>query len=126
MDRLVRARLGEALKPMGVSVTQYTILSVLRARSGLSNAQLARRSYITAQAMHQTLNRLEARGLVERSASPDHGRVQQARLTPSGEDLVDQCDELVDQVESGVFGALGDGDLRRLRTLMERCVDDNR
>ena len=60
LDRLIRARLVDALRPFEVTVPQYTLLSVLDIRPGLSNAQLARRSYISAQAMHQLVNGLEA------------------------------------------------------------------
>ena len=82
LDRLLRRRLGEALAPHGLSLPEYTTLSVLHFRSGLSNAELARRSLITPQAMNEVLTRLEERGLVRRRVDPDHGRVRPAELTP--------------------------------------------
>lgn len=117
LDRLVRSRLSEALRPFGVSVTQYTLLSVLARRPGLSNAQLARRSYITAQAMHQVVNGLEERGLIERETSPEHGRIQMTQLTEEGIALVDRCEEAVTNVEQELFDSLSpeeESDLRRL------------
>ena len=66
LDRLVRSQLSDVLELFDLSVPQYTLLSVLEHRPGLSNAQLARRSYITAQAMHQVVNGLEERGLITR------------------------------------------------------------
>ena len=44
MDRVVRRAIDDVVKAHGLSVNQYTTLSVLDHRSGLSNAQLARRS----------------------------------------------------------------------------------
>jgi len=58
LDRLIRSKLSDALKPFGLSVPQYTLMSILEHRPGLSNAQLARRSYITAQAMHRAAHAL--------------------------------------------------------------------
>jgi DNA-binding MarR family transcriptional regulator len=122
LDRLIRSRLAEALKPFDVSVTQYTVLSVLQHRPGLSNAQLARRSYITAQAMHQMVNGLEERGLITREVSPDHGRVQMTELTPAGRELLRRCDRAVNEVEERIFGSLGDGEENRLRDLLQASI----
>lgn len=123
LDRLLRTHLTEALKPFDVSVPQYTVLSVLRSRPGLSNAQLARRSYITAQAMHQMVYGLEERGLIVREVSSDHGRVQETRLTKRGEELLVRCDREVDQVEVRIFGSLGSGEESRLRSLIAASID---
>lgn len=123
LDRLLRSQLGEALKPFALSVPQYTVLSVLRNRPGLSNAQLARRSYITAQAMHQMVYGLEERGLIVREVSSDHGRVQETRLTERGNALLARCDREVDRVEAEIFGSLGDDDESRLRSLITAAID---
>lgn len=123
LDRLIRQRLSEALKPFDVSVPQYTLMSVLDHRPGLSNAQLARRSYITAQAMHQVVNALEQRGLIRRSSSPDHGRVQMAELTGSGKDLLEKCDAAVALVEADLFGALGPDEESLLRRFLQDTID---
>lgn len=122
LDRLVRARISESLRPHGVSVPQYTALGLLADRPELSNAQLARRSYITAQAMHQMLGGLEERGLIVRTASPDHGVIRLTRLTTEGEDLLVDCDRAVDQVESEVFGALDEAERQVLHGLLGRTV----
>src|SRR3954462_12780026 len=88
LDRILRRRLGDALAPHGLSLPEYTTLSVLRARPGPSNAQLARRSLITPQAMNEVLARLEGRGLVRREVDPAHARIRRARLTAAGETLL--------------------------------------
>jgi hypothetical protein len=54
---------------------------VLRARPGLSNAQLARRSLVAPQSI---LAKLERRGLVGREVDPGHGRI--LRATPTEAD----------------------------------------
>lgn len=107
LDRLVRSQLAAVLEGFDLSVPQYTLLSVIEHRPGLSNAQLARRSYITAQAMHQVVNGLEERGLIARRVSPDHGRIQLTELTDAGMDLLKSCDEEVNRIEERIFGVSG-------------------
>lgn len=122
LDRLVRARISEGLRPYVVTVPQYTALGLLAARPELSNAQLARRSYVSAQAMHQLLGVLEKRGLIVRTASPEHGLIRLARLTAEGERLLAECDRAVDEVEAQVFGGLDEAELETLRSLLEQTV----
>jgi DNA-binding MarR family transcriptional regulator len=123
LDRLVRSQLSEVLEPFDLSVPQYTLLSVLEHRPGLSNAQLARRSYITAQAMHQVVNGLEERGLIARRVSPDHGRIQLTELTDEGLALLKSCDEEVTHLEERIFGGLGEKGEERLRRLIQAAID---
>lgn len=123
LDRLVRSQLVDALEPFDLSVPQYTLLSVIEHRPGLSNAQLARRSYITAQAMHQVVNGLEERGLIARRVSPDHGRVQLTELTDDGMALLKACDEEVTRLEERIFGVLGEKGEKRLRELLQAAID---
>ena len=54
-DRVVRRAMNEVLAAHGVSLNQYTTLSVLAGRGGLSNAQLARRSLVSPQSMNEVL-----------------------------------------------------------------------
>jgi DNA-binding MarR family transcriptional regulator len=123
LDRLVRSQLTDVLEPFDLSVPQYTLLSVLQHRPGLSNAQLARRSYITAQAMHQVVNGLEERGLIVRRVSPDHGRIQLTELTDDGLAILKACDEEVTRLEGRIFGGLGEKGEERLRELLQSAID---
>jgi DNA-binding MarR family transcriptional regulator len=72
------------LEPFGLSVPEYTTLSILHTVPGLSNAQLARRALITPPAMLEVLAMLERRDLVVRHADPEHGRIRRADLTDEG------------------------------------------
>src|SRR3954451_10526550 len=106
LDRILRRRLGDALAPHGLSLPEYTTLSVLRARPGLSNAQLARRALITPQAMNEVLARLERRGLVRREVDPAHARIRRARLTAAGETLLAAADAATAPVEEALTPGL--------------------
>lgn len=99
LDRALRRELDRRLEPFGLSWPQYTALSVLRHTSGLSNAQLARRSYVAPQSMHQVIDALERSGYVERAPSAAHRKVLETRLTPSGELELAACDEAINAME---------------------------
>ena len=117
LDRLLRMRLGDALEPHRLTLAEYTALSVLEARSGLSNAQLARRALITPQAMNEVLARLESRRLVRRGQAV--GRARPAELTASGRRLLAAADSSVDAVERSMLAGLSREDRTRLRDALD-------
>jgi DNA-binding MarR family transcriptional regulator len=122
MDRLVRQAISKVVGPRGLSVNQYTTLSVLDRRSGLSNAQLARRALVSPQSMNEVLLTLEQRGLVQRRAHPEHGRILQARLTAKGRSVLAACDDEVRQVEDRMVRCLDEEDRTAFRDAMLRCI----
>lgn len=122
LDRALRRQLDERVERHGLTTLQYTTLSVLRARSGLSNARLARRALMTPQSMSEVLARLEEKGLIRRSPDPDHGRILRVDLTAAGLETLAECDEVVDEIEARMFAELAPSDRERLASALASCV----
>jgi DNA-binding MarR family transcriptional regulator len=122
LERAVRKAINDKVRPYGLTTLQYTALSVLGARGGLSNAQLARRAYMTPQSMSEVLEALQAKGLIERGPLPEHRRVLPARLTPEGRKVLAACDEAVDAVEAGMLAGLDAGQATLLREWLLTAV----
>lgn len=123
VERGLRARLDEALATCGVSTPEYTLLSVLRERDGLSSAQLARRVFVTPQAMNQLVIALEERGLIRRKPSESHGRIMHASLTPKGTALLEACDRATLPEEEWLLASLSKADAAALRRILSACAD---
>ncbi|MFD9726470.1 MarR family winged helix-turn-helix transcriptional regulator [Streptomyces sp. NPDC059072] len=87
-ELVVRARLDELLKPAGVTALQYTALTVLERHDGISAAQLARDSFVTAQSMADMVRTLEARGLIRREPNPANRRERLILLAEPGRRLL--------------------------------------
>ena len=122
LDRVVHRAIRDAVRDHGLSVGQYTALSVLGVRSGLSNAQLARRSLVSPQSAHEVLLSLEQRGLVRRRAHAEHGRILQTRLTAKGRRTLEACNEQVRDVELGMVKGLTRQQRSALRHALLNCV----
>jgi DNA-binding MarR family transcriptional regulator len=92
LSRLVDRRLAVNFARFGIESWMYDVLATLR-RSGepyeLTAGDLVRQSMVTTGAITNRIDRLEARGLVERARTDDRRKVI-VRLTPTGRDLVDQ------------------------------------
>jgi DNA-binding MarR family transcriptional regulator len=122
LERAVRKRIIEAVKPFQLSVAQYTVLSVLNTRGQLSNAQLASRAFITPQAMNEVVQLLEARKLVTRRPDPSHGRIVQLAVTPRGLQTLRECDAAVRALEKSMLADLSDEARESLRSSLALCV----
>jgi DNA-binding MarR family transcriptional regulator len=101
LHQLVFSSVSELAARHGLTALQFTTLSVLN-RHGvpLSNSQLARRSFMTAQSMHEIIYRLEEDGLIERTPDPSHGRKLPAILTTKGRRVVAACEASVAEFEA--------------------------
>jgi DNA-binding MarR family transcriptional regulator len=123
VERGVRSGLDTILQPMGVTTPEYTALSVLRHRSGLSSAQLARRAFVSAQAMNQIVVSLERAGWIERTPDPDNGRILRAELTREGRTVLSACDKATAQVERTLLSQLSEAQAQSLRATLELCAN---
>jgi DNA-binding MarR family transcriptional regulator len=122
LDRALRREIGALVAPHGLTVPQYTALSILRDRAGLSNAQLARRSYVTPQSMNEVIAVLEREGLVARSPAANHGRVLEMTLTRAGRDVLGRCDAAVTEMENRMLADLDAGERAELLHALKDCV----
>ena len=109
-----RSLIDDQLDTFGITLNQYTALSVLRMRAGLSSAELSRRSFVTPQAMNQLVGILEGRRLLAREADPRHRRILRAYLTPAGHRLLAQCDAVIDEAEQAMLRDLTAAERRGL------------
>jgi len=98
------------------------VLSILRDRTGLSNAQLARRSFVTPQSMNEVIASLERDGLVARSPAANHGRVLETSVTEAGLAVLARCDEAVNEMEGRMLGDLDDEARAQLLNALTGCV----
>ncbi|GAA5207892.1 MarR family winged helix-turn-helix transcriptional regulator [Streptomyces thinghirensis] len=102
----VRARLDELLKPAGVTALQYTALTVLERHDGISAAQLARDSFVTAQTMADMVRALENRGLIRREPNPDNRRERLILLADAGRRLLAEYAEPARGLEERMVAGL--------------------
>ena len=123
LTRLSRA-IGRDLiaAKLTLSGPQVAALLALRRESGLSNAQLARRAYVSPQAMNEVTLELERRDLIERHPDQGNRRILRARLTSAGETILTSWDAAIDDVEDQLFDGFSSAELRAFSRALDRCV----
>ena len=109
----LRSRMDGALRPLGLTVPQYACLELL-ASGPLTNAELARGAFVTAQSMNSVVTSLQERGLVAREDVAPSGRRRPAELTASGRALLAEADGPVRRIETQMIEAIAGRDVDRL------------
>lgn len=116
-------RVHEALKPAGLSPTQYNVLRILRGagEAGLPCGEIAARMITRDPDITRLLDRLEARGLVRRKRQKKDRRVIQVVITSAGFELLAGLDEPIRETHRRQFGHLSEEQLRTLIALLEEA-----
>ncbi|MFD1972456.1 MarR family winged helix-turn-helix transcriptional regulator [Trinickia caryophylli] len=106
LDRILRRKMTDTLAPLGLTLAQFTALSVLEARGEASNAQLAERSFITPQSANEVMSAMASRNWITREPDPNHGRVVVLRLTDEGRDILRRCVDAVRVLETQMLAGV--------------------
>ncbi|MFD2136796.1 MarR family winged helix-turn-helix transcriptional regulator [Novosphingobium resinovorum] len=85
MRRIVVDR---ALKPLGITRSQWWVLAFLSRRDGMTQTALAADLDLTKVAIGGLVDRMEAGGFVERRADERDARARRIYLTKAGQKLV--------------------------------------
>ena len=104
----LRPSLEEVLARHGFTTAQYTALSVLQIRPGITSSELARRSFVKAQSMAETVGHLAEQGLLRRERDPSHARRLLLFPTQKGLDALRGVERPVVDVETEVLSDLDD------------------
>jgi DNA-binding MarR family transcriptional regulator len=122
LEMAERARMEEVIQPLGVTLHQYTALSVLERRGGLSSAQLARRNFVSPQASNQLVALLERNGLIERRVDDTNRRILRMWLTDDGREMLAACHRAVDEIEGRMLAVFTATQARDFRLALERSL----
>lgn len=118
----LRARVDEALDPVGLSMPQYGALTVLQAEGRLSNAALARLNFVTPQTMLRIVGGLEAGGFITRNPSGT-GKSIHFQVSETGHIKLEEAHTLVTKIEQQMMGVLAPDAAALFLQSLDRCAE---
>ena len=101
-----RLNMERALSDLGVTPPQFAVLTMLAAYPGISNADVARLSFLTPQTVSVIVANLERSGAVARRPHAVHGRIQHIDVTQAGRKLLARCRKRVQAIEQRVVAGI--------------------
>lgn len=119
----LRQNLDRALADLDLTYPQYAALSGLEANESISNADLARNCFVTAQTMNKIIENLAAGSLVKRSKDPENAVKQRLSLSQNGKNRVCKAHIVVDQIEKAFIKGIS---YPKLKSMMEQSLKNLR
>jgi DNA-binding MarR family transcriptional regulator len=133
LARLLQDCARVSLTPLGLSLTEFEVLSALRSHPvphQLTPSDLYNALLISSGGLTKVLKALELRGLINRPVSSTDGRSRPIQLSEAGRTLVEKAMQTVQQAEQplleGDTGALDGETSQLLRALLanaEQCTE---
>jgi len=102
----LRRLLMSRLAPLGFTHEQYVLLLFLGEQDGITQIELAQRSFTNPNTVTAILNRLEADGLVKRVDHEDDGRAFCVHITKRGAAAREQLMGIANEITELVLGAI--------------------
>ena len=122
-DALLGYSLIEALKPYGVTPTQYNVLRILRgaAPKGLCREDIRERLISQVPDVTRLLDRMEEAGLVDRERDNADRRLVTTRITTEGLRVLAELDRPIAQIHEEQLGHMTKAELRSLIELLAKA-----
>ena len=108
LGRRVEARVAEELAAHGLTLRHLSALGHLAAEPNLSYSELSRRSGVTPQSMHATIDGLIRLGIVELASDGSQGKRAQLRVTARGMAALVATRATIRTLDDELFAALPD------------------
>jgi DNA-binding MarR family transcriptional regulator len=110
--------LRRALKSLDLTPAQFSVLRVVAANPGISQARVAEALAIERARLVQMIDRLEAMGRVLRTRSPTDRRSHALYITAAGSELVGRAQDAFEEHERNVLERLGARDKDELMRIL--------
>jgi DNA-binding MarR family transcriptional regulator len=123
----MKRSLAQVIDPHGITPQQYNVLRILRGAEpdGLPTLTIGERMIEHTPGVTRLVDRLERKGLVERTPCPKDRRRVFCRITSKGLELLTELDEPVNRWDTQALSVLQPSDLDSLITLLDRVRASN-
>lgn len=125
-QHFLRLRMDARLGSEGLSMAQYAALSLIQVSPRITNAEIARRAFVTPQSMHRIVTELEREGLVESTNDAHNKRVILRSLTQRGEELASRGHRVSAEVDEEMLRGLDTQEASQFEELLERVAENLR
>lgn len=119
----VHRRTDAHFAKFGVTSDQFVVLSLLEEEDGITQQELAVRSYSDANTITAMLRLLERRGWVKREPHATDRRARSVRLTRKGRQLTEQLQQSLNDFHEDLFRTLPEGQEQCIKEWLGRVVE---
>jgi MarR family transcriptional regulator, transcriptional regulator for hemolysin len=123
-SRLRRKAIDQLLKPLGITGTQWWVLTSVSLRPGLSQARLADELNLGKVALGGLVDRLMKNGLIDRRPEAQDKRVNLIFLSEAGLNLVKDIKRISSGVQDGALNGISLDEIDTTISVLERMMEN--
>ncbi|WP_330293041.1 MarR family winged helix-turn-helix transcriptional regulator [Streptomyces sp. NBC_00576] len=123
-SQIIAGRLERALRTENLTLAQHNALQQVLWTPGVSAAEIARRSGITAQSMGAAVSQLIERGLLRREPHPTSRRSMRLYATAEGDSTAARAANIARRIEGETTSPLAPDDKETIHRLLYRLVEE--
>lgn len=122
VSRLRRTIVDKALRPSGITRSQWWVLSnmVGAGNDGVMQTELAKQLDIGKVTLGGLIDRLELAGLVRRQGDPEDRRAKRVIVTPKGARLLSEIQSVAEQVDDEIMTGISKVDVTRAEAVLQK------
>ena len=120
----LKGEFSRELNPFDITTEQFAVLGLLWERDALLQRELAELLFKDRPNITRILEKLERKGLVERTPDNLDRRATRVNLTPSGAELEKPLTRLALDFRTGAYRGLTNAEMRELGRLLDRILEN--
>lgn len=123
LHQLAVARFTSRMEETALTPIQWSALVATLQHPGLVQSSLSREIFIDTSTVNGVVDRLEARGLIQRKPSPDDRRLKLLYVTEEGQAVLDEATARVVETQGWLLQPLSPKEQAQFMALMHKVLD---
>ena len=124
VSRMIRTVYDRRVEPLGLTRAQWRVMTRLNRLESCTQTELATELEIEKPTLGKLIERLEAKGWVERRADANDARSKLVYLTPAAGTVLQQMHSEAEEVVAGIFAGVSADDAGRLHEMLDHIKDN--
>ncbi|MGG3560633.1 MarR family transcriptional regulator [Neobacillus rhizosphaerae] len=120
----IQERMKLEMTKYNLSITEFSVLEVLYNKGKQTIQQIGHRILISSGSMTYVIDRLEQKGLLNRSACPNDRRAIHVALTDNGNSLMEEIMPKHQELVDHMFGSLNSNESELLVKLLKKVSNE--
>lgn len=122
-SRTIQDRIREDMVKNNLSITDFSVLEVLYHKGKQTIQQIGKSILISSGSMTYVIDKLEKKGLLERTDCPNDRRAIHVNLTPAGNELMEKIMPEHELFVKSIFSSLEEEEVDTLGKLLKKVKD---
>jgi DNA-binding MarR family transcriptional regulator len=106
-----------------LTAVQYAALVAIGAHPGIDATRLSEIIYFDRSTIGDVLDRMESKGWIQRESTPNDRRIKLVKLSPTGQDVLQQVEPGIRRVQERLLAPLRDAEAKTLVRLLAKIAN---